>query len=76
MQWKQVEFDCWCGEERWHVELTHPPGGADGYFIMINKYYHGTLFKRNGEWEGHLNLKSGITGDEIGILGQMIDGAE
>ena len=76
MEWKEIAFDAWCGDRAWKVELSHPQGGADGYFIMINNYYHGMLFKRNGEWEGHLNGKSGITGDEIMILGDMIDGWE
>lgn len=55
------------------VRLTQPSGGAGGYQIFIDKVYQGMIVKINGEWVGHLNPASWLTGDDIGVIGEVIE---
>lgn len=61
------------GDEIKDVELSAPSGGAGDYFLMIDKYYRGTLMKRGGIWEGFFNTPNDFTGADIYEMGAMID---
>jgi hypothetical protein len=68
-----IEFLATYGDEQKEVELFAPVGASDGYQVLVNRRYHGTILKYNGEWIGHLNPNSDITGADILILGDIID---
>lgn len=69
-----IEFRATFGHVKKTVRLTHPSGGAGGYQIFIDKVYQGMIVKINGEWVGHLNPASWLIGDDIGVLGEVIEG--
>lgn len=72
----QIEFIAHYGDEQKTVELSVALGGSGGYGVVINKYYHGVLYRRNGEWVGHLNDNSDITTTDVSILGEIIEKEE
>ena len=50
------------------------PNGGGLYFLFMDNYYQGTMVNLNGSWIGNLNIKSELTGDNIEVLGKMIEG--
>lgn len=70
-----LEFYATYGTEKRLVEISKPFGAGDIYHITIGKFFNGTLFKQNGEWIVNLNNNSGLTSDDIFILGEMMDDA-
>lgn len=68
-----IEFPASFGHVQKTVRLTQPSGGAGGYQIFIDKVYQGMIVKIKGEWVGHLNLASWLTGDDIRVLGEVIE---
>lgn len=69
---KTVEFEAVYGDETKKVQLTAPSGG-EGVQVIIDNYYQGMLFKRQGKWVGYFNEDSNLTADDVQILGEMID---
>lgn len=69
-----MKFNCICGEDTWDVELSQPTGAGGTWHIMVDKFYFGQMWKRNGKWEGYINGKTGLTFTDILILGDIIDG--
>jgi hypothetical protein len=55
-----------------HIKLIQP-SGAEGWQIMIDNFYNGILFKRNGEWVAYLAPGSDLTADDVQVLGERID---
>lgn len=72
---KDIKFTAVYGDETKEVELSNPLGGGSGYHVYIDRYYTGTIIKRNGKWAGFFNPKSQdeFTSDDIMILGDIID---
>jgi len=52
-----------------HIELSNPLGGGDGYYVMINNYYNGRVWKTNYGWQHDLNPKTILQGDVAVIIG-------
>ncbi len=73
MKRMRIEFEANFGGVIEKCSLSQPPGGGDDFFIMIGKWYHGTLAFRNEEWVGYLAAKSELTSADIRILGEMVD---
>jgi hypothetical protein len=69
-----IEFMATFGHVRKAVKLSQPMGGASGYQLFIDNFYHGMIVKLNGEWVGHLGREPTISGDDIGVLGEIIEG--
>jgi hypothetical protein len=70
---KTIEFDAPLGNRTMQVKLVSNDYGGGGYQILIDKYYHGEIVFLNGTWQAHLNAKSDLTGDDIAILGEVIE---
>jgi hypothetical protein len=70
---KSIDFEGIIGSRKITVQLLQPFGGGDHWQILIDKYYQGTMTKANGEWVAHLGGRSDLTGDEVAILGTIID---
>jgi hypothetical protein len=68
-----IEFDAPFGDKSRHIKLSSNSSGGGGYQILIDKYYHGEIVKVNDEWKARLNDKSFLTGDDITILGEIIE---
>ncbi len=67
----KLEFAAYFGDEKKKVELLNPNGaGGDSWQVMIDNYYRGIIFKKNGEW---VSYSQWLTIDDVQILGQMID---
>lgn len=69
-----IEFTATFGHVRKTVKLSQPAGASGGYKIFIDGFYQGMIVKLNGEWVGHLNPASQINGDDIGVIGEVIEG--
>jgi hypothetical protein len=69
----KISFDAQYGDKFMHVELAKMKGGGEGYQVLIDHYYHGQIYFRDGAWHAHLNDKSFLTSDDIMILGEYID---
>lgn len=69
-----IEFTATFGHVQKTVRLSQANGGDGGYQIFIDDYYQGTIVKLNGEWAAHLGREPSITGDDIGVLGEIIEG--
>ena len=42
---KTIEFDTQFGDKPVHIEVSASLGGGGSYFVMINKYYNGSITK-------------------------------
>jgi hypothetical protein len=69
----KIEFFASYGNENKRVEIAQSYGGGDHYQILIDRYYHGIITKRKGEWVAFLNSKSELTGDDVLIIGELIE---
>jgi len=63
------------GEGRKKYQFIRPQGAGGHFQILIDKYYQGTIEKRNGKWVAHLNRTSKLTPDDIWIIGELLDNA-
>ena len=70
---RTIEFDVIINGKSVKVELRSDFGGPEGWYINIDGYHQGMLYHRDGIWRAHLNLRSFLTGDDITILGEIID---
>ena len=70
---KTIEFNAQIGDVIKKVKVSSNEYGAGGWQILIDDYYHGDVFYKDGGWRAHLNAKSFLTGDDINILGEMIE---
>jgi hypothetical protein len=70
---KTVEFEAQFGNETKKVKLVCNTGGCDGWQVLINSFYQGQIFYKDGIWQAHLNAKTILTGDDITILGEIIE---
>jgi hypothetical protein len=69
----KIKFEAQYADKPLLVELNKMKGGSDGYQILIDRFYHGEMFFRDGQWRAYLNDKSFLTSDDITILGEYID---
>ena len=67
-----IEFTAQFGYETKQVKLVSNNCGGQGYQVLINDFYQGEIFYNDG-WQAHLNNKSILTGDDIVILGEVIE---
>jgi hypothetical protein len=59
--------------EIWNVELSYIYVAGGSWQILINKMYHGTLFKRDGEWRFNIGRKSELTTTDLQLLSEIIE---
>jgi len=71
-----IEFNVVFGEEVKKVNITLDRFGSGRYTVLIDNYYCGAIFKRDGEWTGHVNELSELTMDDIQAMGEIIDERE
>jgi hypothetical protein len=70
---KKIEFEATIGNKKIPVEIVQPAGAGGLYQILINRYYHGTITKINGDWVPQLNRKSELTGDDVQIIIDLLE---
>lgn len=68
-----IELDLLMGNKRRHVKITQSFGAGDVWYVLIDKYLHGQLYKRSGEWQGNIRNSDLLYADDISIIGQLID---
>lgn len=69
---KTLEFAATFGNTTKQVQLTAPSGG-EGVQVIIDNFYQGMLFKRQGKWVGYFNENSNLAADDAQILGERFD---
>lgn len=70
---KKLEFPATFGHQVKQVSISQPLGAGGIFYITIENYHQGQMWKRNGQWVGYMADKSEITAEDIQILGEMID---
>jgi hypothetical protein len=75
MECIKFTFTAVAGDELLQVELANPNGIGDNmsFHIMIDNYYHGVIFRQNGQWVCYPNKQSWLQQEDITILGEIID---
>jgi len=68
-----IAFDVEIGNKRRHVEISQPFGAGDVWYIIIDNYLHGQLYKRQGRWQGDIRNSDLLVVEDIGIIGAIID---
>ena len=70
----KIEIDTFFCDKAAHLEITTPIGcGGATYFININKFYCGRLWKTDDGWQHDLNPLAELSGDDIQILIDLIE---
>jgi hypothetical protein len=69
---KDIDFKAAVGDQFWEVKLSWQRS-IIGYQIYIDKYFDGTIVKSKSGWVAHFNAPSILTGDDILVLGDMIE---
>ena len=55
-------------------EISAPLGGGGSYFVMINKYYNGSITKTaNYGWQIHLHPTTILQGDDVAVIIDLIE---
>ena len=70
---KEFSFYVWMPIK---VEISHPSGVPGAHYgITIDSYYYGTVAKRNGKWESHLNpsAQKNLSRDDVQAICDLID---
>lgn len=70
---KSIEFEAMFGNEVKKVRLVANDYGGGGFQILINKFFHGSIYKKEDQWLAWLNERSDLTSDDITALGERID---
>lgn len=70
---EKFQFLAHYGNEVKTVEIAQPHQSGNSYQVTIDKWYHGMITKRNGEWVAFWNAKSELGADEISIIGEIIE---
>jgi hypothetical protein len=73
---ESIEFDANYGGVIKKVKINDVHKGSGGYQILIDNYYQGDIFFKDGQWKAQLNAKSQLTSDDILILGEKIEEAK
>lgn len=56
-----------------NVVLSSVSGGGSGeYHVLVDDYYHGCIFIRNGKWVAFLNDRFGYTSDDEKELVEIV----
>ena len=55
------------------IEISMPTGGVNAWYITIDRYHHGQMIRYKGEWIGYIHPTSELTGDDIWIIGDLIN---
>lgn len=70
---KPLTFPATFGDVIKTVTISQPLGAGGIFYITIDNYHHGQMWKRNNEWVGYMADKSELTAEDVQILGEMID---
>lgn len=71
---KEIILQAAYGDEHKKVVISEPNGGGGGsYHINIDRYHHGQMFKRNGEWVGYFAATSELQWSDVLVIGEIID---
>jgi len=70
----EIELTCPFGDQLKKVDIQYDHLGTKAFRVIINGFYQGDIFQKNGEWTGYLNRLSVLTIDDIQILGEIIEG--
>lgn len=70
---KQITLMAAYGDERKKVIISQPTGASGAYHINIDRYHHGQMFKRNGEWVGYFAATSELQWADVLVIGEIID---
>ena len=70
----QIEIDTVFGDKPVHIEISDALGaGADTYYVSMNGYYVGRVWKIQYGWRHDLNPTSGFQGDDVAIIIDLIE---
>jgi len=50
-------------------------GAGGGFYVTINKYYQGRVWKTNDGWRHDLNQKTTLQGDDLALIIDLIEKA-
>ena len=71
---KSIEIDTFFGNKPVHIVISDAlGGGANTYYVSMNGYYVGRVWKIQYGWRHDLNPKSELTGDDLQILIDLIE---
>lgn len=70
---KAIEIDFEFGGKPVHVEISTPMGGGDVYYVMINNFYNGRIWKTHEGWRHDLNPKTSLQGDDVAVIIDLIE---
>lgn len=70
---KEITLLAAYGDERKKVIISQPLGAGDIYYINIDRYHQGQMFKRKGEWVGYFPEPNEITWADVMVIGEIID---
>jgi hypothetical protein len=70
---EKLEIDTYFGDKPVHIEIGATMGARGGFYVTINNYYQGRVWKTNDGWRHDLNPKSELTGDDLQILIDLIE---
>ncbi len=70
-----LEFTAAFGGIKKRVKLFKAHGGPEGYQILIDNYFFGYLYFKDGNWMARLGPSSALTMADIQAFGERIDDA-
>jgi len=70
---KTIEFDATFCDKMKHVQIVWPAGANGAIYILIDNYLEGQMVYQMGECRAYLNARTILTGDDITILGEIIE---
>ena len=71
---KSIEINTFFGDKPVHIEISDALGaGADTYYVSMNGYYVGRVWKIQYGWRHDLNPTSGFQGDDVAIIIDLIE---
>jgi len=72
---KPIEIDTYFGDKPVHTEISATMGAGGGFYVTINKYYQGRVWKTNDGWRHDLNQKTTLQGDDLALIIDLIEKA-
>jgi hypothetical protein len=70
---KSIEIDTFFGNKPVHIEIGATMGAGGGFYVRLNKYYNGRIWKTDDGWRHDLNPKTILQGDDVAVIIELIE---
>jgi hypothetical protein len=70
---RSIKIDAVFGDKPVQIEISATLGAGEVFYVMINKYYNGRIWKTGDGWRHDLHPKTILQGEDVAIIIDLIE---